>query len=333
MDPVGVAQRLAEETLFPAALATDACDTLPAELLDALADAGLYGLTGPTSAGGLGADFKTVCDVIEALASGCLTTTFVWTQHLGCVLAAASSANEAIGEWVAPLCAGTRRAGLALGGARSGTPSLQAHETDGGWMLSGTSPFVSGWHRMDVMHTAARTEDERLVWAFVDAKESDTLSVERVHLVALNATATVSVEFRDHVVPSSRVTSITPFDDGPTPPPVIRTHASFPLGVAFRCCQLIGTTPLAGEIVDLRAELDRLDPATIEAARGEAGELALRASAALAVATGSRSLLMTEHAQRLVREALFCLVYALRPGSREALLATLTDARPAETPG
>src|SRR2546430_2273385 len=213
MDPVGVARRFADETLFPAALATDAADTLPVELLDTLADAGLYGLTGPTWAGGLEADFKTVCDVIEALASGCLTTSFVWTQHLGCVLAAASSENEAIREWVAPLCAGTRRAGLALGGARSGTPSLQARETDGGWMLSGISPFVSGWGRIDVMHAAARTGDGRLVWAFVDAKASDTLAAERVRLVALDATATMSVEFRDHAVPGSRVTSITPFDD------------------------------------------------------------------------------------------------------------------------
>ena len=43
----------------------------------------------------------------------------------------------------------------------------------------------------------------------------------------------------------------------------------------------------------------------------------------LAVRTGSRSLLLSDHAQRLAREALFCLVYALRPGSRAALLAQL----------
>jgi hypothetical protein len=42
----------------------------------------------------------------------------------------------------------------------------------------------------------------------------------------------------------------------------------------------------------------------------------MRAATALAVATGSRSLLLAEQAQRLVREALFCLVYALRPSSR-----------------
>src|SRR5205807_2218530 len=172
-----------------------------------------------------------------------------------------------------------------------------------------------------------------LVWAFVDAREGDTLAARRLELVALNATATVRVEFGEHPVPAERVTSTVPYPQGPTPPQVLRTHASLGLGVAGRCTRLLGPTPLASEIDDLRAELDRLDPATIEAARGAAGELALRAAAALAVATGSRSLLRGEHPQRLAREALFCLAYALRPGSRESLLATLTRGGPAEPDG
>jgi hypothetical protein len=49
----------------------------------------------------------------------------------------------------------------------------------------------------------------------------------------------------------------------------------------------------------------------------------VRAAAALAVGTGSRSLLLSSHAQRLAREALFTLVYALRPESREAASALL----------
>src|SRR5436190_16514440 len=67
MDYIETASRLADEVLFPAALATDAADAVPMELLDALADAGLYGA-------GVAADFGTVCAVQEALAGGCLTT-------------------------------------------------------------------------------------------------------------------------------------------------------------------------------------------------------------------------------------------------------------------
>ena len=55
MDVAGEAQRIADEVLFPAALATDASDIVPRELLDALADAGLYGVAAPGEYGGLDA--------------------------------------------------------------------------------------------------------------------------------------------------------------------------------------------------------------------------------------------------------------------------------------
>jgi alkylation response protein AidB-like acyl-CoA dehydrogenase len=326
VDVVASAERLAEEVLLPAALTTDRADTVPVELFDALAGAGLYGLSGPVAAGGLEAGFETVCAVVERLASGCLTTTFVWAQHLGAVLAAATSGNNAIRDWLSSLCSGERRAGLALGGALLGPAKLVARETADGWNFSGTSPFVSGWGRVDVIHTAARTEDGRLVWAFLDARESPTLTVQRLDLVSLNATATVRADFQAHPVHASRVTSVDAYGVGPPPPELLRIHASFALGVASRCCRLLGPTRLDEELSGVRAELDRLDPATIEHDRSAAGELALRAAAALIVVSGSRSLLLADNAQRLAREALFALVYALRPDSRAALLAQLRAA-------
>jgi len=323
VDIVATARRIAEGVLFPAAIETDRADVLPVELLDELAGAGLYGLAGVTSAGGLDADFPTTLQVIEILSSGCLTTAFVWLQHLGGLRAAQSSENEAMASWVGPLCRGERRAGLAIGGAAPGPPVLRASPVAGGWSLVGSAPFVSGWGRVDVMHAAARTEDGRLVWSLIDAEESGTLSARRLNLVALNATATMRLEFRDHMVPAERVTSVVPHEEGPPPPELMRVHAAMPLGVASRCLALLGPSPLDGELGELRTELDRFDPATAQAARAKAGELALRAAAALSVSTGSRSLLVGEHAQRLLREAYFTLVYALRPGSRSAALEAL----------
>jgi alkylation response protein AidB-like acyl-CoA dehydrogenase len=312
VDFVETAQLLADEVLFPAALETDAAEVVPVELLDALADAGFYGLEG--------ADFETVCLVVEALASGCLTTTFVWVQHVGAARAATLSENPAMAEWAPLLVSGRRRAGLALGGALPGKPLIVARQADGGWRLDGVSPFVSGWGRIDVVHTAGRTEDGRIVWGLVDA---DDLAVERLRLVALDATATVRADFRGVELPGERITSVHPYQEGPTPPEVLRIHASLALGVAGRCCRLLGTSALDDELRRCRAELDRLDPETIEATRGQAGELALRAAAALVATRGSRSLLLDDHAQRLAREALFALAYALRPGSRVAVLDRL----------
>lgn len=317
------AQRLADTVLFPAAVETDAANVLPVGLLDAVASAGLYGLSGPAAAGGIDADFPTACAAIEAIASGCLTTAFVWVQHVGVVRAVAASENESVRERLSGLCSGKERAGLALGGALAGPPQLVARRAGDGWRFDGTSPWVSGWGRIDLLHAAARTDDGRLVWALPDARESETLTVERLRLVALNATATVRATFHGHAVEPARVVSVGPYGEGPAPPEVLRIHAALALGVAARCCRLMPPSPLDEELGALRMRLDTLDQQTIEVERGAAGELALRAAAALCATTGSRSLLAQEHAQRLAREALFTLVYALRPGSREALLARL----------
>lgn len=315
MSAIETAQRLADELLFPAALETDGAEAVPRRLLDELAAAGLFGV-------GLDDDFHAVCAVQEALASGCLTTAFVWAQHLGLVHTLAMSTDESLrGAWLERLARGEVRAGLALGGALP-QPALRARPSADGWTLDGVSPFVSGWGSIDVVHTAARTDEDEIVWLIVDAVEGPSLHVERLPLVALNATATVRATFDGLEVSAARVTG-KHRPGGATPPEVLRLHAALGLGVASRCCRLLGPSPLDDELAALRARLDRLDAATIAADRARAGELAVRAAAALMTATGSRSILLSDHAQRLAREALFTVVYALRPGSREATLDLL----------
>jgi alkylation response protein AidB-like acyl-CoA dehydrogenase len=321
VDIVQVAGRIADEALFPAALATDTGDVLPAELLDALAEAGLYGIAAPRQAGGLDADFSTACAVTEALASGCLTTAFVWAQHHGLVRALAAGGNQdQAARWLRPLASGEIRAGLALGGALP-APTVRAIPDAAGWIVDGVSPFVSGWGRIDVMHAAARTSGDEIIWLIIDAAEGGSVRADRLRLAALNATATVRVTFSQLSVPADRVIGRHPVGNG-TPAEVLRIHAALALGVVARCCRLLGPSPLDDELAGLRAELDLLGPG-VAAARAAAGELAVRAACALMAARGSRSLLAADHGQRLAREALFTLSYALRPQSRTALLARL----------
>ena len=87
MNVVERARQIADEVLFPAALTTDAADVVPREILDTLAEAGLYGSA-------LDVDFPAICAVQEALASGCLTTAFLWAQHLGLVHSLALSDDD-----------------------------------------------------------------------------------------------------------------------------------------------------------------------------------------------------------------------------------------------
>jgi alkylation response protein AidB-like acyl-CoA dehydrogenase len=311
---VEVARSFADEVLFPAALSTDASDVIPRELLDGLASAGLYGV-------GADADFATTCAVLEELASGCLTTAFLWMQHVGLVhTLAASGPAEVAARWLGPLAAGEIRAGLGLGGALP-QPTVHARAGKDGWVVDGVSPFVSGWGRIDVMNLAARTADDQIVWLIADAAEGPALRAERLHLSALNATATVRVTFTQLAVGADRVTDVHPAS-GETAPEALRMHAALALGVTSRCCRMLGPTALDGDLAQLRADLDRLGPGIL-AARAAAGALAVRAAAALMTSRGSKSLLVSDHAQRLMREAAFTLVYALRPGSRSSLLSSL----------
>lgn len=323
---VARAAQLADDVLFPAALATDRAPLVPVDLLDALADAGLYGLTVPRRAGGLGADGPTTWAVQEALAAGCLTTTFVWQQHLGAARAAAL-AEGPVRDLGPDLATGRRRAGVAFAHLRRPGPPAVVAEPDGsgGWRITGDAPWVTGWGRIDVVHTAAVCGDD-VVWLLVDATTGPTLGAEPLRLAALDASGTVVMRLRDHVVDAARVTSREPLADWlARDATTLRGNGSLALGVTGRACRLLGPTPLDGELVTARRRLDEATPDSIAEARAGATQLAVRATAALVASGGGRSVVLDHHAQRLAREALFLLVQGQTAAIRAAQVARLTD--------
>ncbi len=322
---VARAQTLADDVLFPAALATDASPLLPVELLHALASAGFYGLSGRLADGGLGASAATAYGVIEALASGCLTTTFVWLQHLGSVRAVSVEPGPRHDQWAAPLCAGTVRAGVAFAHLRRPDPPMltATPEADGGWRLDGTAPWITGWGRIDVIHVAARHGDD-VVWLLVDAREGPTLRPESLRLAAINASGTVVVHFDRHVVDTDRVTSVVPLHAWLAADAMgLRANGSLALGVASRSCRLLRPSRFDAELAAVRDALDRAEMDTIAVARAAATDVALRVSAALVAEGGGRSITLADHAQRLAREALFLVVQGQNPAIRRAQVELL----------
>lgn len=326
-----VATRIAEEVLFPAALQVESADAVPASHLDELAAAGLYGLVGPAEISGLDVpDLATMCRVTEILAGGCLSTTFVWSQHHSAVRGTMNSSNAAVREeWLAPLCTGRRRAGVAIGSAvRPGPPALRATAVDGGFRFDGEALWVTGWGLIDTLYAAGRDEQDMLVFALLDAQESESVSARLLDMVAIRSTRTGQVHFDSHFVPTERVAAIVPHAmwrerDATN----LRFNGSFALGVAGRCLRLIGPSPLDEELTAVRAELDSAAPQAMPAARAAAAEFALRAAAYFAASQGSRSVLLDQHAQRLLREAMFLLVFGSRPTIRAALLHRLSGRR------
>jgi len=316
-----VAAELSESVLFPAVLEVDRADAVPVSHLDALASAGLYGLAGPRDHHGLDLRPDEALAVIECLASGCLTTTFVWLQHHASVRAVTTAGGELAEEWLRPLCTGERRAGVAFAGLRRpGPPLITAESTRGGWVITGTAPWVTGWSRIDVVLVAARVPalpGAPVLWVLVDATEGGRVSVERLRLEAVDASVTVTASFEQAPVPTERVVGLEPFPAWQERDAAgLRTNGSLSLGLALRCAALLGG-PAGRAIEDLvaarRHDLDAPHPGGLPQARAAAADLVLEAATALVIETGGRAVLSESIAQLLARQAVFLLVFGQTP--------------------
>jgi len=307
----------------------DASETIPAEHLDALAAAGMYGMFAPVAEGGLGLGFLEMCAVMEELASSCLATTFVLAQHFRLLGAMLDPATPLITRETmrANTIRGETKGGVALTGLLPGRSSLLAKPAPGGWLLEGEAPWVSGWGIVDVICVFARglagPQGETVVTLLLDARAQNGLTVTPLRLSALNATRTVRLGFAGLFMGDDRVIGSQPYDIARREPEMrLRLNGSFALGVTKRCCALLGPSPLDDELRDCRASLDAAD-VNMAAARAAACELAARAAHVLVVNRGSRAALAGDVAERLSREAAFLLVFGSRPAIKDALLKSL----------
>jgi alkylation response protein AidB-like acyl-CoA dehydrogenase len=324
-DPQQAAVSIAEELLFPHATEIDAAPTVPRAYLDALADAGLYGLFGPVDRGGFDADVVTAGRVVEALGGASLVTAFVWIQHHSAVRAMAG-AGPALGDrWLEPLCRGRVRSGIAYAALRRPGPpaAVAAAGPQGSWVLEGHAPWVTGWGLVDVVLAGARAGED-VVWAWLDAVPGPASTATPVRLDALDASATVRWEWQGLSVPASRVVGIEPFVDWRRRDLAGRQlNGYMAVGVAARCAQLLGPSGLDDAVQRARSGLDGATPATMAAARAESSLLAVRAATALVAAGGGRSVESGQPAARLLREAMFLLVFGQTHDIRDRQRAAL----------
>jgi alkylation response protein AidB-like acyl-CoA dehydrogenase len=303
------------------ARAVDQSDAIPESHFDELATLGLYGAFAPVDDGGLGLSLQEMCAVVEQLASSCLATTFVWIQHFRLLASVLDPTTPKIHQGLkTKVIRGEIKGGVALGGQLPGPAKLTATPTDAGWTLDGEAPWVSGWGIIDNVFVAARGPEDTVVRLLLPATDQDGLIVSRHELSALNATATVRLDFSSVEVAGDRVIGRSAYDPTREAPEGLRVNGSLALGVARRCCELLGPTLLDAELQSRRAELDDATGETMPLARARACELTVRASHALAVQRGSSSVLDGGIAERTAREAALLLTFGSRPSIRQALL-------------
>jgi alkylation response protein AidB-like acyl-CoA dehydrogenase len=312
--------------LFEAtASSVDLTGAIPGALFEGLAKAGLYGTFAPASLGGREFTLSQMCDVIEELAAASLAPTFVWMQHFRLLAALMDpSTPDDLRAMLPRAIRGELKGGVALGGLLPGPARLRATHSDEGWILDGDAPWVSGWGIVDVLFVTARGPDDTVVSCIVDARDQPGLSSTPHVLSALNATATVRLDFDGLLVNPDRFVSQLPYAPGREGREGLRANGSLALGVTRRCCALLGPSPLDGELRTCRDALDSADSDAMPLARARATELALRAAHVLGIERGSRASLVGDIAERTTREASLLLVFGSRPLIKVSLLELLS---------
>lgn len=325
-----LAVELAEDVLFPVADSVDVDGEIPASHFDTLASEGFYGLGAPDS----GVTSGVLVEVIETLCGGCLATAFTWMQHLGVLARFAGSADDELREtYLSGFVSGAVRAGAAMTGAVPTPPTLWARRVGDGYVLDGVSPFVSGWGLVDVLQVSARDEfDDSVVHMIVRAAEAPGIVVEPIPLIAARGSKTVRLTFDDFAVPATSVSGIETVEEFERSQLFgVWITGCLAMGVTRRCIRElrdlgVDVDPFEEQVSRARLELDAAleGSADMSRARAEASELAVRVAASLVAATGSASLVGSNTAERLMREATFTLVAAGRPEIKSALLDRFT---------
>ena len=316
------------EILTANASLVDESDSLPTQATDAIAATGLYGAFAPIPLGGLALDVISLCTFVEQLAAACVTTTFVWIQHFRLLAALLDlETPEGLRELLPRAISGELKGGVALSGLLPGPARLRASEKKEGWRLDGDAPWVSGWGTIGVVFVTARQADDTVVSFVIDATEQPGLRVERHRLSAMNASSTVRLVFTDFHVSRSRYVGSQTYAPGLERPEGLRVNGSLALGVARRCCELLGPTSLDDELRRCRDDLDAYETTDIYVSRARAAELAVRAAHVLAISRGSQSAISGDIAERTTREAALLLVFASRPAIKGSLIDLMLDGR------
>lgn len=138
------AQAIAEEVLAPLSAEADRTATFPKVQLQALRDAGFFGLRADPAHGGAGEGLLTTAVVVETLAKACPSTALIYKMHIESTEIVARAPTEqqareitpriASGEWLSTV-AGSEAGHQ--GGAWAGAPKAAVRAVDGGFAIEG----------------------------------------------------------------------------------------------------------------------------------------------------------------------------------------------------
>jgi alkylation response protein AidB-like acyl-CoA dehydrogenase len=139
-------RRVADESIAPHAADVDARGRFPREAVDALAKAGLLGLTIPVEHGGMGQSIRVACAALDEIAQRCASTAMIYLMHL-CGCSCYLARPHAVEDTLRQVARGEHLSTLAWSekGSRSHfwAPVNQAAQNNGSIVLNAEKSWVT----------------------------------------------------------------------------------------------------------------------------------------------------------------------------------------------
>jgi len=332
--------------------ALDAGGDWPAEQLAWCAEGGVFRWFVPREYGGQEWNGVDVVRGYLRLSEACLTTTFILTQWNAACSRIAACHNDALKAALLPdLAAGRTFATVGISHLTTSrrhlaAPVLAARETDGGFVLDGYSPWVTGGAHADTIVLGATLADGRQLLAAVDRNLSGLAPQPPAKLTALTASHTGEVRCREVFVPrgcllAGPAANVMEGATGAASGGLQTSTLALGLATAaigFLRNEAARRSDIERPAAALATERAELEIALLSAAAGEpappineirarANSLALRAAQAALSAAKGAGFVVGHPAGRWCREALFFLVWSCPQPVANANLCELAGIR------
>jgi alkylation response protein AidB-like acyl-CoA dehydrogenase len=212
---VALVRDFVRRDVIPAAAEHDEADTYPADLVDTMAEMGLFGITIPEEYGGLGLDYTTYAMVFEELSKGWLSISGpIGTHSILSYAIAKYGTEDQKQDWLPRLATGELRGGLALSepGGGSDVAGMQSTAVRDGeeYVVNGNKLFITNGRHGNVFMLLAKTDTEvdpphRGITAFIAEKGPGFKSGRDLNKLGYRGVDTTELVFQDFRVAADRV--------------------------------------------------------------------------------------------------------------------------------
>lgn len=189
------------------------------DVIQALADAGVLGMTISPKYGGQGLSQFNYCRVMEVIGGHCASTAVFVNAHHSIGLRALElfGTDEQKDAWMQPMTTAEKIAAFALTEEQAGSDASNVQtravpsEDGKGWILNGTKRWITNGGIADILTVMARTPDEKdpdgKITAFLVTPDMPGFIVheKRMEKCGIRGTATGRLEFTDMYVPSENI--------------------------------------------------------------------------------------------------------------------------------